>query len=152
ALSAPLHRAALFQCADQHVQDVTDRNARLSAARLSARLCDGATKRCGGDHLIVIVGMSFWTGFVVRTYAWLVILRNRGPIAAAFPSAGWGRPPQLLFPSFSSPLGMTHVLLPYMVLALYGVMRKIDPSYMRAAEGLGARPFGAFRHVFLPLS
>ena len=47
---------------------------------------------------------------------------------------------------------MTHVLLPYMVLALYGVMRKIDPSYLRAAEGLGARPFGAFRLVFLPLS
>jgi hypothetical protein len=47
---------------------------------------------------------------------------------------------------------MTHILLPYMVLALYGVMRKIDPSYMRAAEGLGARPIGAFRHVFLPLS
>ena len=101
---------------------------------------------------IVVVGMSFWTGFVVRTYAWLVILGNKGPIAAAYTFAGWGRPPQLLFTSFSSTLGMTHVLLPYMVLALYGVMRKIDPSYMRAAEGLGARPFGAFRHVFLPLS
>jgi len=47
---------------------------------------------------------------------------------------------------------MTHILLPYMVLALYGVMRKIDPSYMRAAEGLGARPGSAFLHVFLPLS
>jgi putative spermidine/putrescine transport system permease protein len=101
---------------------------------------------------IVIVGMSFWTGFVVRTYAWLVILGNKGPVAAAYALAGWGRPPQLLFTSFSSTLGMTHVLLPYMVLALYGVMRKIDPSYTRAAEGLGARPFGAFRHVFLPLS
>src|SRR5262245_47469759 len=101
---------------------------------------------------IVVVGMSFWTGFVVRTYAWLVILGNKGPVAAAYTLAGWGRPPQLLFTSFSSTLGMTHVLLPYMVLALYGVMRKIDPSYMRAAEGLGARPFGAFRHVFLPLS
>ena len=101
---------------------------------------------------IVVVGMSFWTGFVVRTYAWLIILGNKGPVTAAYALAGWGRPPQLLFTSFSSTLGMTHVLLPYMVLALYGVMRKIDPSYMRAAEGLGARPFGAFRHVFLPLS
>jgi putative spermidine/putrescine transport system permease protein len=101
---------------------------------------------------IVVVGMSFWTGFVVRTYAWLVILGNKGPVAAAYTFAGWGRPPQLLFTSFSSTLGMTHVLLPYMVLALYGVMRKIDPSYMRAAEGLGARPLRAFRHIFLPLS
>jgi putative spermidine/putrescine transport system permease protein len=102
--------------------------------------------------LLVAVGMSFWTGFVVRTYAWLVILGNKGPVSGLYAFAGWGRPPQLLFTSFSSTLGMTHILLPYMVLALYGVMRKIDPSYMRAAEGLGARPFGAFVHVFLPLS
>jgi putative spermidine/putrescine transport system permease protein len=101
---------------------------------------------------LVAVGMSFWTGFVVRTYAWLVILGNRGPVAALYALAGWGRPPQLLFTSFSSALGMTHILLPYMVLALYGVMRKIEPSYLRAAESLGAPPFAAFRHVFLPLS
>jgi putative spermidine/putrescine transport system permease protein len=101
---------------------------------------------------LVAVGMSFWTGFIVRTYAWLVILGNKGPISAFYAFAGWGRPPQLLFTSFSSTLGMTHILLPYMVLALYGVMRKIDPSYLRAAESLGARPFAAFRHVFVPLS
>jgi putative spermidine/putrescine transport system permease protein len=101
---------------------------------------------------LVAVGMSFWTGFVVRTYAWLVILGNKGPVSAVYALAGWGKPPQLLFTSFASTLGMTHVLLPYMVLALYGVMRKIDPSLTRAAEGLGARPFRAFRHVFLPLS
>jgi putative spermidine/putrescine transport system permease protein len=101
---------------------------------------------------LVAVGMSFWTGFVVRTYAWLVILGNKGPVSSLYAVAGWGRPPQLLFTSFSSTLGMTHILLPYMVLALYGVMRKIDPSYTRAAESLGARPSAAFRHVFLPLS
>ena len=102
--------------------------------------------------LLVAVGMSFWTGFVVRSYAWLVILGNKGPVASLYAVAGWGRPPQLLFTSFSSTLGMTHILLPFMVLALYGVMRKIDPSYMRAAEGLGAPPIAAFRYVFLPLS
>jgi putative spermidine/putrescine transport system permease protein len=101
---------------------------------------------------LVAVGMSFWTGFVVRTYAWLVILGNKGPVSTLYAVSGWGRPPQLLFTSFSSTLGMTHILLPYMVLALYGVMRKIDPSYLRAAESLGARPLSAFRHVFLPLS
>ncbi len=101
---------------------------------------------------LVAVGMSFWTGFVVRTYAWLVILGNKGPVSAFYAYADLGRPPQLLFTTFSSTLGMVHILLPYMVLALYGVMRKIDPNYMRAAEGLGARPFSAFRHIFLPLS
>src|SRR5690242_7826578 len=102
--------------------------------------------------LLLAVGLSFWTGFVVRTYAWLVILGNKGPVSALYVFAGWGRPPQLLFTSFASALGMTHILLPYMVLALYGVMRKIDPSYLRAAESLGAKPFAAFRAVFLPLS
>jgi putative spermidine/putrescine transport system permease protein len=101
---------------------------------------------------LVIVGLSFWSGFVVRTYAWLVILGNKGPISALYAFAGWGRPPQLLFTSFSAMLGMTHILLPYMVLALYGVMRKIDPSYLCAAEGLGAPPSRAFSDIFLPLS
>ena len=102
--------------------------------------------------LLLAVGLSFWTGFVVRTYAWLVILGNKGPVSALYMAAGWGRPPQLLFTSFSSTLGMTHILLPYMVLALYGVMRKIDPAYLRAAEGLGAPPWRGFVDVFLPLS
>jgi putative spermidine/putrescine transport system permease protein len=102
--------------------------------------------------LLVAVGLSFWSGFVVRTYSWLIILGNRGPLSAFYAFAGLGKPPQLLFTSFSSTLGMVHILLPYMVLALYGVMRKIDPSYLRAAESLGARPVPAFRHVFLPLS
>jgi putative spermidine/putrescine transport system permease protein len=101
--------------------------------------------------LLVIVGMSFWTGFLVRTYAWLVILGNRGPVVALYQTLGLGKP-QLLFTSFSSTLGMTHILLPYMVLALYGVMRKIDVTHLRAASSLGAPPFAAFRTVFLPLS
>ena len=101
---------------------------------------------------LAAVGMSFWTGFIVRTYAWLVILGQKGPLSALYALAGWGQPPQILFTSFSSTLGMIHILLPYMVFALYAVMRKIDPSYLRAAESLGARPFAAFRHVFLPLS
>lgn len=102
--------------------------------------------------LLLAVGLSFWTGFVVRTYAWLVILGNHGPVAALYAVSGLGKPPQLLFTSFGSALGMTHILLPYMVFALYGVMKKIDPTYERAAGGLGAGPFSTFRHVWLPLS
>src|SRR5207244_10720755 len=58
---------------------------------------------------LVAVGLSFWTGFVVRTYAWLIILGNKGPLAATYPFAGWGQPPQLPLTSFSSALGMTPV-------------------------------------------
>ena len=102
--------------------------------------------------LLTVVAMSFWTGFLVRTYAWLVILGSKGPVAAAYGALGLGQAPQLLFTTFSSTLGMTHILLPYMVLALYAAMRKIDATHLKAAASLGARPAAAFREVFLPLS
>src|SRR5438309_1415107 len=102
--------------------------------------------------LLTVVAMSFWTGFLVRTYAWLVILGSKGPVAAAYGALGLGKAPQLLSSTFSSTLGMTHILLPYMILALYALMRKIDASHLKAAASLGARPAAAFREVFLPLS
>jgi putative spermidine/putrescine transport system permease protein len=102
--------------------------------------------------LLTIVAMSFWTGFLVRTYAWLVILGSKGPVVAVYQALGLGPAPKLLFTTFSSTLGMTHILLPYMILALYAVMKKIDPDHLKAAASLGARPRAAFREVFLPLS
>ena len=102
--------------------------------------------------LLTIVAMSFWTGFLVRTYAWLVILGTKGPVAAAYGALGLGPAPQLLFNTFASTLGMTHILLPYMILALYATMKKIDANHLKAAASLGARPAAAFREVFLPLS
>jgi putative spermidine/putrescine transport system permease protein len=102
--------------------------------------------------LLVVIGMSFWTSFLVRTYAWMVILGVRGPVVALARALGLAEPPQLLFTTLSSSLGMTHILLPYMVMALYGVMRKIDTDHLRAAASLGAPPFHGFRHVFFPLS
>ena len=102
--------------------------------------------------LLTVVAMSFWTGFLVRTYAWLVILGSKGPVAAAYGALGLGKSPQLLFSTFSSTLGMTHILLPYMILALFAVMKKIEPEHLKAAASLGARPRAAFTEVFLPLS
>jgi len=103
--------------------------------------------------LLTIVAMSFWTGFLVRTYAWLVVLGSKGPVIAAYHALGLGgSPPKLLFTSFASTLGMTHILLPYMILALFAVMKKIEPDHLKAAANLGARPRAAFREVFLPLS
>jgi putative spermidine/putrescine transport system permease protein len=102
--------------------------------------------------LLTVVAASFWTGFVVRTYAWLVILGSKGPVVAAYRALGLGSAPQLLFTTFSSTLGMMHILLPYMILVLFAVMKKIDPQHLRAAASLGARPYAAFREVFLPLS
>jgi putative spermidine/putrescine transport system permease protein len=102
--------------------------------------------------LLVAVMLCFWTGFVVRTYAWMIILGNKGPVASLISLLGLGQPPRLLFTSFASTLGMVHILLPFMVLTLYGVMQRIDPHFARAAASLGARPATAFLHVYLPLS
>lgn len=111
--------------------------------------------RLGGSFatvMLLIVAMSFWTSFLVRTFAWMVILGNNGPLRALLEFFGWEPAPQLLFTRFSSTLAMVHLLIPFMVLALYSVMKKIDQNYVRAARSLGATPFAAFRRVFLPLS
>jgi putative spermidine/putrescine transport system permease protein len=102
--------------------------------------------------MLTIVALTFWTSFLVRTYAWMVILGNRGPVAALFRAVGWDPPPEILFTRVSSTLAMVHILLPFMVMALYSVMKKIDPALLRAAQNLGASPAHTFRHVFFPLS
>jgi putative spermidine/putrescine transport system permease protein len=102
--------------------------------------------------LLAVVAASFWTGFVIRTYAWFIILGNRGLVTAVAELFGLGHPPQLLFTTFASVIGMVHILLPFMVFALYSVMSRIDLGYLRAAESLGANPTRAFSEVFLPLS
>jgi len=102
--------------------------------------------------ILLLVTMSFWTSFLVRTYAWMVLLGNNGPIMALLGAIGIERPPQLLFTRFSSTLAMVHILAPYMIMNIYSVMRKIDPVLIRSAESLGARGFALFRHVYLPLT
>lgn len=110
--------------------------------------------RAGGwiaTVLLLAVAMSFWTSFLVRTYAWMVILGSRGPVASLLSWMGYDRP-EILFTTFSAVMAMVHIMLPFMTMALYAVMQKIDPNLLRAASSLGARPFHAFRTVFLPLS
>lgn len=105
-----------------------------------------------GFTLLLVVAMSFWTSFLVRTYSWLVILGNKGPVTRLLAWVGFEPVPQILFNSFASTLGMVHILIPYMVLSIYAAMQKIDPNHLRAAASLGATPFQGFRTVFLPLS
>ncbi len=105
-----------------------------------------------GFVLLLVVGMSFWTSFLVRTYSWLVILGSKGPITKMLAWVGFDPVPQILFNSFATTLGMVHILIPYMILSIYAAMQKIDPNHLRAAASLGATPFQGFRTVFLPLS
>lgn len=105
-----------------------------------------------GFVLLLIVAMSFWTSFLVRIFAWLVILGNRGPAVGLLEWLMGESAPEVLFTRFSVVVGLVHGLIPFMVMAIYASMRKIDPNNLRAAASLGATPFQGFRHVFLPLS
>ena len=102
--------------------------------------------------ILLLVTMSFWTSFLVRTYSWMVLLGNNGPLVGFLQMIGIESPPQLLFTRFSSTLAMIHILAPYMIMNIYSVMKKIDPVLVRSAESLGAKGFSLFRHVYLPLT
>ena len=103
--------------------------------------------------LAALVLLPFWSSLLVRTYAWVVLLQDSGVINSLLLSLGLiGQPLPLIRNSLGVTLGMAQILLPFMVLPLYAIMRRIDWDYVRAAAGLGAPPFTAFRRVFLPLS
>lgn len=117
-----------------------------------AYLMNIAPPRVAGVLLIFVL-VPFWSSLLVRTFAWEVILRDTGVINSLL--MGWGlikEPLALMRNTLGVILGMSQILLPFMVLPLYTVMRRIDPELTRAAANLGARPFAAFRRVFLPLS
>ncbi|WP_165421766.1 ABC transporter permease [Rhizobium ruizarguesonis] len=97
--------------------------------------------------------MPFWTAVLVRTYAWLILLQNRGIINNTLIHLGIINQPLALANNLTGTLiGMVHVMLPFLVLPLYGSMKTVDPSLMSAASNLGARPSRAFWDVFFPLS
>lgn len=103
--------------------------------------------------LLILVLLPFWTSLLVRSAAWIVLLQREGPLNDLLRWLGViDRPLELVFNRPGVLVAMTHVLLPFMVLPLYSVMRNIDPGFVRAAISLGATPFTAFRRVFLPLS
>lgn len=106
----------------------------------------------GAALLLAVTGLSFWISFLVRTYAWTVILGSRGPVSQIARWLGFDPPPVILFTSFASLIGMTHILLPFMVLSIFVVLARIDPVLLRAANGLGATRGQTFRSVVLPLS
>ena len=95
-------------------------------------------------------GLCFWISFLVRTYAWTVILGNKGPLTVMTHALGIEHPPVLLFTTAASLIAMTHILLPYMVLTLYIALSRIDPNLFRAAHGLGANRRQTFRWITVP--
>lgn len=105
------------------------------------------------NMLIVFVLLPFWTSLLVRTTSWIALLQTNGVINSTLMWAGIiGEPMEMLYTEFATIIAMTHILLPFMILPLYSVMRGIDPSYYRAALSMGARPIPAFLRIYLPMS
>ena len=97
--------------------------------------------------------MPFWTSILVRTYAWLVLLQRQGLINSWGIRLGlWDEPLALVHNINGTLIGMVHIMLPFLILPLYGSMRAIDRAYLKAAANLGASPTRAFWLVFFPLS
>jgi putative spermidine/putrescine transport system permease protein/spermidine/putrescine transport system permease protein len=109
-------------------------------------------RRAAGICMIFVI-LPFWTSVLVRTYAWLVILQRNGLVNDWLTTLGLiAEPLQLVHSFLGVVIGMSHVLLPFLVLPLYASMRAIDRDLLRAAMNLGAGPMGAFWQVFFPLS
>lgn len=113
-----------------------------------------ATRARGSAGLIMaLVAVPYLTSILIRSYAWVAILGGGGLVNRTLMALGMIEDPlRLVFNSFGSYVGMVQVLLPMMVLPLYAVMRRIDPTLLRAGASLGGGPASVFATVFLPLS
>ena len=105
--------------------------------------------------LMICVLLPFWTSLLVRTSSWMVLLQQQGPINDLIVWLGLAANdarPELMYNVIGTFVAMTQILLPFMVLPLYSVMKTISPSLMRAGKSLGGTPFTAFRQIYFPLT
>ena len=103
--------------------------------------------------LLLLVMIPFWTNFLVRTYAWMIILRDTGLMNSLFVLTGIiTKPLPLLYNQNAVVIGLFYGYLPFMVLPLYASIEKLDFSLVEAAQDLGANSLIAFRRIVLPLT
>lgn len=103
--------------------------------------------------LLLLVVIPFWTSFLIRTYAWMVIFRTEGVINTLLLGMHLTNEPlRLLYTPLAVFIGLVYGELPYMILPLYAVLQKIDPELLEAAQDLGASRVATFLKVTLPLS
>jgi putative spermidine/putrescine transport system permease protein len=101
--------------------------------------------------VLALVLLPFWTSVLVRTTAWVILLQGQGLVNQLLLGLGLiASPAKLIFNRIGVYVAMTHVMLPFFVLPLYGVMRRVPREHLRAAASLGAPPLLVFRRVYLP--
>ena len=105
--------------------------------------------------LMICVLLPFWTSLLVRTASWMILLQQQGLVNDFIVMIGIvadDNRPTMMYNKVGTYVAMTQILLPFMVLPLYSVMKTISPSLMRAGKSLGGTPFVAFWKVYFPLT
>lgn len=103
--------------------------------------------------VLLLVILPYWLDYIVRSYSWMVLLGRMGLLNRTLLDLGViSEPLEILYTRWSVMVGMVQILLPLMVLTLYGAMLRIDQQLLQAAAAHGARPWEAFRRIFFPLS
>ncbi|MFF4773417.1 ABC transporter permease [Microtetraspora fusca] len=100
---------------------------------------------------LVAVVLPFWTNFLIRTYAWIVLLNSEGLVNSGLDALGLGKL-ELLYSDGAIVAGLLYAYLPLMILPLYSAIERLDPQLREASSNLGARPIRTFWSVTLPLS
>jgi len=105
------------------------------------------------NYLMILVLIPFWTSLLVRNYAWMVVLGRHGVFNRVLMGTGIvDSPLKLLHTTFAVNVGMVHMMLPFMIMALFSVMKGIDLGLVKAATSLGASSLQAFLRIYFPLS
>ena len=109
--------------------------------------------------LLIMVLLPFWTSLLVRTASWRVLLQDTGVLNSsllwvneAAPFLFRGAPYDLMYNQLAVVIAMTHILLPFMILPIFSVMKTINPSYTKAAKSMGANDWTTFWQVYFPLT
>ena len=102
---------------------------------------------------LVLVVLPFWSNFLIRTYAWIVLLNSEGPINSVLVRLGViGAPLDLLYNRGAVVVGLLYAYLPLVILPVYAAIERVDPQLQEAARNLGATKFRTFRDITLPLT
>ena len=115
--------------------------------------CIGKARENRRNLLLMLIMIPFWTSFLIRTYAWITILKSEGLLNGLLHYTRLiSAPVEILYTPYAVVIGLVYAYLPFMILPIYGSIEKLDDALVEAALDLGANPFRAFVSVILPLT